>query len=51
MVGLVLDRVADDEVTEDVEQKVFVWMDKEKMVPGPSYIAEYDADTGDRPVD
>ena len=35
-------------MTEDFEQKGFVWMDKEKMVPGPFYIPEYDADTGDR---
>ena len=48
MVGLVLDRVNDDEVTEDFEQKGFVWMDKEKMVPGPFYIPEYDEFTGDR---
>ena len=41
--GLIQDRVADDEVTEDLLQKGVVWMDKEKMVPGPFYIAKYDA--------
>ena len=48
MVGLRQDRVVDGVVTEDFEQKGFVWMDKEKMVPGPFYIPEYDELTGDR---
>ena len=48
MVGLKQDKVVDGKVTEDFEQTCFVWMDKEKMVPGPFYIPEYDELTGDR---
>ena len=35
-------------MTEYFEQKGFAWMDKEKLVPGPFYIPEYDELTGDR---
>ena len=35
-------------MTEDFEQKGIVWMDREKMVPGPFYIPEYDEIIGDR---
>ena len=48
MVGLKQDKGGDGKVTEDFEQKGFAWMGKEKLVPGPLYIPEYDELTGDR---
>ena len=48
MVGLVFPQGDADEVTEAFEQKGYVWVDKEKRVPGPFYAPEDDELTGDR---
>ena len=41
-------KVGDDEETGEFERQGFVWIDKEKMIPGPLYRAEDYEETGDR---